>query len=150
MPGWKSAIDRILHKPALPAPRVAVLAVTPCDSDRAHLSSIAMREGWDLALAADCPEALALLDMRRFPVVLCDRDLPDADWRGSLKALSAAGHPPCVILTSAVNDNYLWQEVVQNGGYDVVTKPLHDAEVVAAVRRAWVFWKAAEALESRR
>lgn len=148
MPGWKGAIDRILHKQAAPAARVAVLAVLPFESDRTHVRSIATREGWELALASDCRAALALLGTGGFPIILCDRDLPDPDWRDALKTLSAAGSQHCVILASAVNDSYLWQEVVQNGGYDVVTKPLLDAEVVAVVRRAWIFWKAAQQRES--
>src|SRR4051794_21102738 len=99
---------------------LTVLAVTQSEADQKNLRSIAERSGWELTVAPNCAVALSILTRRHVPVVLCDRDLPGRDWRESVKCLLAPVSPPCVILASSVNDGYLWQEVVQTGGYDVV------------------------------
>jgi DNA-binding response OmpR family regulator len=121
---------------------LVVLAVTRSEADLKDLRSIADRSGWELTGTPDCEVALSILTRLPVPVVLCDRDLPGRDWRESVKCLLSPVAPPCVILTSSVNDSYLWQEVVQTGGYDVLVKPFHEEQVVSTVRRAWIFWKA--------
>ena len=63
------------------------------------------------------------------------------DWRDVLATL-AASRPDCsVILTSPVNDEYLWEEVVRRGGYDVLAKPLQEDQTVRAVNLAWSYAK---------
>jgi FixJ family two-component response regulator len=44
-----------------------------------------------------------------------------------------------------VNDDYLFEEVIRNGGHDVLTKPLQTPQVVAAVKLAWSYWKQSSA-----
>ena len=121
---------------------MAVLAVTSSQPDRERLQAIADREGWDFLCASDFHSALSELGRRNIPVILCDRDLPEQNWRDSIRTLLAAVRQPCVILTSSVNDSYLWQEVIQHGGYDVLPKPFHEEQVISTIRRAWLFWKA--------
>jgi hypothetical protein len=42
-----------------------------------------------------------------------------------------------------VVDTYLWNEVVSKGGFDVLSKPLREDDVVRAVRLAWSYWNSA-------
>jgi len=57
--------------------------------------------------------------------------------------LSSSRHRPCVLLVSRVVDDYLWNEVVRRGGYDVLSKPLREEEVARAIKLAWAYWNSA-------
>ena len=73
-------------------------------------------------------------------IILLDRDLADGDWRDSLSACASSSAGVCTILISRVTDDYLWNEVVGNGGYDVLVKPLREQNVQRAVKFAWSYW----------
>ena len=47
------------------------------------------------------------------------------------------------MLVSKVIDDYLWNELVSNGGYEVLRKPLREDQVSRAVRMAWSYWSSA-------
>lgn len=142
--GWFDGIDRFFHRRATESSEngIGVLAVTVSRADSDLLETTVRAAGWKLAIASDCESASATLRNREFPVVLYDRDLPHRNWRECMPPLLDVPRPPCIILASAVNDSYLWHEVVQLGGYDVISKPLRPEQIVAAVRRAWLFWNA--------
>jgi DNA-binding NtrC family response regulator len=121
--------------------KIPVLAIAPEDLERNSLSAFAVRGQWDLVLTVSCEEALEVLKKMRAAVILCDRDLPGVDWRNALEKLSAS-RPDCpIVLTSSVNDEYLWDEVVHTGGYDVLSKPLQEDLTVRAVNLAWSYSK---------
>lgn len=128
---WRSEADE----------RIPVLAIAREEFDRNSLSEFAVRGQWDLVLADSLEEALQGLKKMRAAVILCDRDLSGLDWRDVLQAL-AASRPDCpIILTSSVNDEYLWEEVIHKGGYDVLSKPLQEDLTVRAVNLAWSYSK---------
>jgi len=119
---------------------VSLLAITASHSDQAALARLAARSDWSLALSESLEDAVQLLAHRRFSIVLFDRDLT-GDWREAMEKLARSAPGACILLTSAVNDSYLCEEVVQRGGYDVLTRPLQDAAVVHAIDHAWWYWK---------
>jgi DNA-binding response OmpR family regulator len=86
---------------------------------------------WDLTAIETWEEASAVLTHRRFAVVLYDRDLPGRDWRQTIAELARIS--PCILLASPVIDDALWQEVVERGGYDVLTKPFDEEHVLFAI-----------------
>ena len=121
--------------------RIPVLAIAPDERDKNSLSVFSVRGQWDLILTGSCEEALEALKKMRAAVILCDRDLPGVDWRNTLEKLSAS-RPDCpIVLTSSVNDEYLWDEVVHKGGYDVLSKPLQEDLTVRVVNLAWSYSK---------
>src|SRR5450631_1658154 len=97
------------------AERIQVVAITPDDGDRRSLAACAVRGQWDLAIAAGFEDALDVSKKSRAAVILCDRDMPGLDWRESLKKMAASKPAFAIILTSSVNDEYLWDEVVHRG-----------------------------------
>ncbi len=116
---------------------VRVLALVPKDSDRQVLSEIAERSKWHLDFALSYESAVELIRSHKFAVILCDRDLSSAfNWREAVQKLAGLAPGSCVMLTSPVNDDVLWQEVIDRGGYDVLTKPFHEERVVRSVRFA--------------
>ena len=80
-------------------------------------------------------QALAAIHSTPASILILDRDLAGPDWRPTLRRL--ASQAPCVILASHVVDDYLLEEVIQNGGYDVVAKPFREREVTHIIEFAW-------------
>lgn len=124
---------------------VSILALMPDNSDRTAILQISERARWKLLVGDTLESAIDLLSNQEFAVILCDRDLPDLDWRDAIGTLAAKAPAASVILSSSVNDDYLWQEVIQCGGYDVLTKPFQEERVVKTI--SFAFWKTG--LESR-
>jgi FixJ family two-component response regulator len=115
----------------------------PGDAERRALTGICSRNRWNLLFAETCEAARTALDKLKAPVILCDRDLPGKGWRGAVEDLASSPHRACIILVSEVVDTYLWNEVVSKGGFDVLSKPLREEDVVRAVRLAWSYWNSA-------
>jgi DNA-binding response OmpR family regulator len=69
-------------------------------------------------------------------VVICDQTLADGDWRDLLVALQAEADAPPLIVVSRLADDRLWAEVLNLGGYDLLTKPFIAVEVTRVVRMA--------------
>ena len=139
----KSLWRRVLfpsHRPEkLDLPRVLVITVST--GDESYYRSLRARGQWDIVIAQSVPEALRLLTTQAFPIVLCDRDLPGRDWREVLTSIVESSPQICFLLTSRVNDEYLWRELVTHGGYDILAKPLADLVVMQTLQRAWSYWK---------
>lgn len=74
------------------------------------------------------------------PVILCDRDLPGADWRTAVGSLAALPQRACVVLMSSVVDDYLRQELIRWGGYEVLAKPLRADNILRAIKLALSYW----------
>jgi len=73
--------------------------------------------------------------------VICERDVPDTDWKQALTQLAELADSPLLIVTSRWADDYLWAEVLNLGGYDVLMKPFDQTEVVRVISLAWLNWK---------
>ena len=126
---------------------IAVVGLVVNRDDRQLLDGICKGNCWRLFLAESYEEARTALDQLQAPVILCDRDLPGKGWRETregmaqtVEDLATSPSRACLILVSAVVDTYLLDEVVRNGGYDVLCKPLREADVVRAVRLASLYW----------
>lgn len=147
--GRKGSQDLRQDPPANPSSAVPVVALIMGGQDRALLTNIAIPSGIDVRFTDSCSEAWTVANQLEAPVILCDRDLPGAEWRDVLHILASAPQRPSVILTSRVVDDYLWQEVVRHGGYGVLSKPLREEDVVRSVRLAWSYWSSAIKMSPR-
>ena len=129
------------HHPAgASGTRVSVVALLVEEQDRKLLADICQRLQWDVYFAGTCQDASDTANRLHVPIIVCDRDLRDIDWRDVVRDLAASQQNACVVLISKVIDAYLWNEVVHEGGYDVLSKPLREADVVRVVKLAWSYW----------
>jgi FixJ family two-component response regulator len=129
--------DRWKHRPMIAENRLTALAIITSHADRTQLERIFEKAGWNIVFD-DGIEAAA--DKRHMPIpviVLYDRDLPSVDWRQAVQQLASGQPRRGVILASSVVDDYLWEEVIQLGGYDVLSKPFREDEVIHAIEFAW-------------
>jgi hypothetical protein len=149
-----SSSDRPVSTPAnrrgpIVASRTPVIALAVSDHDREVLTGVYSGGPVDLYLAASRVEAWDVMHRLRSPVVLYDRDWPNAEWRTTVHTFASSPQRPCVILASRVADEYLWQELIRCGGHDLLAKPLRAEEVNRAVRLALSYWTNARAFGKR-
>lgn len=102
---------------------IRIAAVIGAEEHRFKFQEIAREFGWAAYVAESWAEAIPMLDTKRPPILIYDRDLPEIEWRTALLDLIARHHGICILLASTVMDQYLWNEVILHGGYDVVLKP---------------------------
>jgi DNA-binding NtrC family response regulator len=79
------------------------------------------------------------------PVILYDRDWPNEEWRTAIQTFASSPRRSCVILASRVADDYLWQELIRCGGYDLLAKPFRADDVARSLKLALSYWRSASA-----
>ena len=117
-----------------------VLIVSSFEEDHSTLLRILGECDCEVHAVGTCRQGLAILRQRAVSVVICERDLPDGTWKDILQAPEMQRDRPPLIVTSRLADDYLWVEVLNLGGYDVLSKPLDHKEVEWAIdsaRRNW-------------
>ena len=114
-------------------PPLVVQAILTSQADRTQLECIFEKAGWRIAFANSIEET----STHSIPIVVYDRDLPGADWRQAIQQISSSQPPRKVILASFVADDYLWEEVIHFGGYDILPKPFRESEVRHVIQFAW-------------
>jgi DNA-binding response OmpR family regulator len=86
--------------------------------------------------AHDRCRAMQFLERLPVQVVIAERELPNWDWKNVLSDIRRLAQPPQLIVTSRTADDYLWAEVLNIGGYDVLPQPLERDEVERVVAAA--------------
>ena len=92
--------------------------------------------GLDCVTAANGVEALELAREADFGVVVLDIQLPGIDGIEVLRRLRESHPAVRVVILSAHTDQEIVLEALRLGASDYLAKPLHDEELVLAVRRA--------------
>ena len=116
--------------------RTRVLAITANDSDHIALQGIAARARWDLKFAPGPEGAAETLKHLPAAVVLCDRDLPGLDWRDALRRVRETSPSSAIVVIAPHTDDHFWLEVIERGGFGVVTRPFHENRLIVTVRQA--------------
>lgn len=115
-----------------------LLAVSPNQEDRRSLKSILDASGWTVQVAPSLVEAKRLMNTNP-TLILCDRELPDGNWKDVFRQTERMANPPAVVVTARTADQRLWAEVLNLGGFDVLLKPFEKNEVtrVASMASRW-------------
>jgi DNA-binding response OmpR family regulator len=116
--------------------QVTAVAVSPNPNDRAFLRDIFHEAQWTLHEVPCFREALLLMRRRPVDLIITERDLEDGSWRDLLEGLKALPGCPPLIVTSRLADEYLWAEVLNEGGFDVLAQPFDREEVVRVISAA--------------
>lgn len=117
-----------------PEETVTALAVSANREDLAFLSQLFRDANWTLLEAQSVAEARKIAGRHRLDLVITDRNLPDGDWRRLREAFKPFSQP--LIVTSRLADDYLWAEVLNEGGYDVLAQPFDREEVTRVISAA--------------
>ena len=113
-----------------------VLTVSSLDEDHICLRRILGGSTRIAQQVQTCRQALASIRAGNISVLICETDLPDGSWKDVLSGLAAETAPPPLIVASRLADERLWAEVLNLGGYDVLSKPFLAGEVLWAVESA--------------
>jgi DNA-binding response OmpR family regulator len=116
---------------------IPLLVASPFPNDYDALRTFCDAWKWKLYRARTCDAALKLVRQHRIPVVICDRDLPGGDWRVVGQGLREVPNKTRLIVSSRLADHRLCIDVLEHGGYDVLTSPFDSEEVFRAVFMAW-------------
>jgi len=121
-------------------PLPAVLHVGASPEDGQRLTGIFQKAGWYLRSVPTISEALRHLRFAYSPVVISERDLPDGNWRSLLEDILSLPYPPYLIVSSRLADEHLWAEVLNLGGFDLLSTPFDRDEVQHVVGHACESW----------
>jgi FixJ family two-component response regulator len=138
-------VARLVWKRQEPSsiPPVTVICLLSEDPDRSLMTALCRSQRWDVFFASTRHQAEQALRQLQPQIMLFDRDIAGQDWREFVTCFAAASGGMCIMLVSKVIDDYLWNELVSNGGYEVLRKPLREEEVCRAVKMAWSYWSSA-------
>lgn len=119
----------------------SVLALSPDCEDHASLASVSSSFGWAFQSAYVVRQALQIMQSAAVALVICERELPDGDWKAVLDEMQQWPYTPLMIVTSRLADETLWAEVLNLGGYDVLLKPFEQRELIWSVTSAFHHWE---------
>jgi DNA-binding NtrC family response regulator len=125
----------------LTEPRGTILAVSSAEEDHLALRHIFRNSSWKLDSAGSWREAAKYLATLAPPVVICEVRLPDGTWKDVLSEFARLECESGLIVASRSADDYLWAEVLNLGGCDVLAKPFDAKEVLWAATMAWTEWR---------
>lgn len=128
---------------------VSALLVGTYETDRPLVHDIFRNRKWRLFEAGDRSRALECLEKNPVEVVVAESQVPDWNWRRILTDLRRFNPVPQLVVTSRMADDYLWAEVLNVGGYDVLAQPLDREEVERVVASARRHFNVAPAKASR-
>jgi DNA-binding response OmpR family regulator len=120
MPTTRSPIYGAGERACIRPGRLSSLAISPSIENLSFLEGRFREAHWKLYMATTYKEALAELSRRRLPVVLCECQLPDGNWKDVLGRLAPMLERPRLIVFSRHADDRLWTETLNLGGFDLL------------------------------
>src|SRR5713226_6737155 len=104
--------ERLRQPAPIDGDPVVSLAVSPYEADLSFLQRMFDDADWKLFTAHTYKEGMAELSRELIPVVLCECQLPDGNWKDVLSRLAPMLEPPRLIAVSHHADERLWLEVL--------------------------------------
>jgi hypothetical protein len=129
-----------LSGPKNKKPVVTALLASPFASDHVAAQEVFSSLGWVLNVAYDCAQALAFMREAWAPVIICESDFRDGNWKTVLQACAAMAEPPRLLVSSRLGDPKLLDEARALGAYSVLASPLDSREIEVRVQLAWHSW----------
>lgn len=100
------------------------------------LSRFLQRKGFETDFATNGNKGIAAFKEKHFDLVLCDFRLGDKEGAEVLKEIKQINHDTAVIIITGYSDIKVAVEVIKQGAYDYITKPLVPDEVLNLINRA--------------
>lgn len=94
------------------------------------------RKGHDTSYVTSGKKALTYLKENEVDIVFCDFRLPDTDGKELLISIKELSQKTQVIIITGYSDVKIAVEVIKNGAFDYITKPLLPEEILMLVDKA--------------
>lgn len=111
-----------------------IIAIGSNPEDHAALQGLADALHWRVWSVTTCWDALEQLASDHVAAIFCEAILEDGSWKDVLKLVGTSAGAPPVVVTSRFADAFLWSEVLNMGGYDVLLKPFNARDVTHVLR----------------
>ncbi len=113
-----------------------LLIIDDEENMRHMLSVVTSNAGYQVSMAENGEQALAIQKKAPFPFILCDLKMPKMDGLQFLQALTQESSQPIIIMMSAYATIDDAVEAMKCGAYDFITKPFKTAEVLLVLEKA--------------
>jgi two-component system response regulator AtoC len=114
-----------------------LLIIDDEENMRHMLSVLTSKAGYQVTIAENGEQGLAIQKKQPFPFILCDLKMPKMDGLQFLHALNSAEPAPIVIMMSAYASIDDAVEAMRSGAYDFITKPFKTAEILLVLGKAF-------------
>jgi DNA-binding response OmpR family regulator len=115
----------------------SALLVSAVEEDHRFLGQVFSQQGWILCKTGTLESAMDFLRRTPVPVVVTERDLPHGNWKDLLAGIHQLPESPLLIVTARLADEFLWGEVLNLGGHDVLSQPFQVTELLWVFDNAW-------------
>ena len=119
---------------SLDTPRILVV-----DDDREFqrsLIKIFLKAGYQVNVASDSVQALAVLDRRRYDLIVLDLKMPGRSGLEVLREIKTKTPDSKVIVVTAFGDLTSRREAMASGACDYLDKPVKRKEILEASKKA--------------
>jgi DNA-binding NtrC family response regulator len=121
-------------------PPITAILVSQSPDDVRAMEEIFGGAGWLLKTVRAMGQAVVCAGSGAVPVIVVEAAAADGRWEVLLERTADLPCPPRLIVYSRLADERLWAEVLNLGGFDVISTPFEAHEVrhcVAHALRAW-------------
>jgi DNA-binding NtrC family response regulator len=119
---------------SLDNPRILVV-----DDDREFqrsLIKIFLKAGYQVNVASDSVQALAVLNRRHYDLIVLDLKMPGKSGLEVLREIKIKTPDAKVIVVTAFGDSTSYREAMAIGAFDYLNKPVKRKEILEASRKA--------------
>jgi DNA-binding NtrC family response regulator len=113
-----------------------ILVVDDDQSLRRVLEVQLEQEGYAVASAASAQQALSMLQLQTYPLVITDLKMPDISGISLLRQIKSQCPESIVIILTAFGSVETAVQAMKAGAYDYLTKPVHPEEMSLMLNRA--------------
>ena len=115
-----------------------ILALIHSETDFAALQDIVVAKHYGpLRRGKTLVEARHLVNRELIDIIITEVDLADnRGWRDVLDTIESSGALQPLIVVSHLADEFLWAEVLNLGGFDVLSEPFEEEDVVRVLGSA--------------
>ena len=113
-----------------------ILIIDDERSIRNSLKEILMDEGYDVDVAENGAQGIAMTEKEKYSVIFCDIKMPEMDGMEVLDRLTSAGTDAAVVMISGHGDIATAVECIKKGAFDFIQKPLDLNRILITIKNA--------------
>ncbi|MCB1137851.1 MAG: response regulator [Leptospiraceae bacterium] len=113
-----------------------ILVVEDDERSAALLKDVLESSGYRVVLASNGKEAQGILENHFFPVIITDLEMPEVGGQELIRDLKARESDAEIIVETCHNESEVIIDVMKNGVYDYLIKPIDLNELLLKVQRA--------------
>lgn len=115
---------------------ISVLITSPFPGDHQYFTEVLSQPDIRVLRALNLRQAEPQIRSLPVAVVITEKELPDGTWKDIQRLMESRAPAALLIVASRTADEYLWSEVLNAGGFDVLSKPFRRQETTRVLAHA--------------